>query len=164
MGGQSFSTGGNYQIVLPGSATDCDTLVNLTLTVWPTQASISANICSNQPYYFGGRNLNVSGVYRDTLINILGCDSIVTLTLTVNPSYQNSISVVQCAGTPYLFGGQFLNASGTYNQSFTTMVGCDSVVQLNLVLSDSLLINSQGGVNGFRCLMKTLCKNALFGV
>jgi hypothetical protein len=73
----------------------------------------------------------------------------VTLTLIVNPSYQNSISVVQCAGTPYSFGGQFLNASGTYTQTFTSMAGCDSVVQLNLVLSDSLLINSQGGVNGF---------------
>jgi uncharacterized protein (TIGR02145 family) len=149
MGGQSFSAGGNYQVVLPGSATACDTLVNLTLNVWPTQASISANICSNQPYNFGGRNLNVSGVYRDTLINALGCDSIVTLTLTVNPSYQNSISVVQCAGTPFMFGGQFLNASGTYNQTFTSMAGCDSVVQLNLVVSDSLLINSESGVNGF---------------
>ncbi len=149
MGGQTFSTGGSYQVVLPGSANACDTMVNLTLTVWPTQASISANICSNQPYNFGGRNLNVSGVYRDTLINALGCDSIVTLTLTVNPSYQNSISVVQCAGTPYSFGGQFLNTSGTYNQTFTSMAGCDSVVQLNLIVSDSLLIYSEGGVNGF---------------
>jgi hypothetical protein len=145
----NFSTGGNYQIILPGSGNVCDTLIYLSLSFLSTQSSITANTCSNQPYYFGGRNLNVSGVYRDTLINALGCDSIVTLTLTVNPSYQNSISVVQCAGTPYLFGGQFLNASGTYNQTFTSMVGCDSVVQLNLVLSDSLLINSQGGVNGF---------------
>jgi uncharacterized protein (TIGR02145 family) len=145
----NFSTGGNYQIILPGSGNVCDTLIYLSLSFLSTQSSITATTCSNHPYNFGGRNLNVSGVYRDTLINALGCDSIVTLTLTVNPSYQNSISVVQCAGTPYLFGGQFLNASGTYNQTFTTMVGCDSVVQLNLVLSDSLLINSQGGVNGF---------------
>jgi uncharacterized protein (TIGR02145 family) len=145
----NFSTGGNYQIILPGSGNVCDTLIYLNLSFLSTQSSITATTCSNHPYNFGGRNLNVSGVYRDTLINALGCDSIVTLTLTVNPSYQNSISVVQCAGTPYLFGGQFLNASGTYNQTFTSMVGCDSVVQLNLVLSDSLLINSQGGVNGF---------------
>jgi hypothetical protein len=48
-----------------------------------------------------------------------------------------------------MFGGQFLNASGTYNQTFTSMAGCDSVVQLNLVVSDSLLINSESGVNGF---------------
>ena len=145
----NFSTGGNYQIILPGSGNVCDTLINLNLSFLSTQSSITANTCSNQPYYFGGRNLNVSGVYRDTLSNALGCDSIVTLTLIVNPSYQNSISVVQCAGTPYSFGGQFLNASGTYTQTFTSMAGCDSVVQLNLVLSDSLLINSQGGVNGF---------------
>ncbi len=145
----NFSTGGNYQIILPGSGNVCDTLINLNLSFLSTQSSITANTCSNQPYYFGGRNLNVSGVYRDTLSNALGCDSIVTLTLIVNPSYQNSISVVQCAGTPYSFGGQFLNASGTYTQTFTSMAGCDSVVQLNLVLSDSLLINSQGDVNGF---------------
>jgi hypothetical protein len=149
MGGQTFSTGGNYQVVLPGSGTDCDTLVNLTLSVLPTQTSISATTCSNQPYSFDGQNLNVSGVYRDTLINVLGCDSVVTLNLTVRPAYSQTISVVNCPGTSYNFGNQVLTTSGIYTNTFSTIDGCDSVVQLNLTFADSIQIVAQGGLNGF---------------
>jgi hypothetical protein len=149
MGGQTLSTGGNYQVVLPGSGSDCDTLVNLTLSVLPTQTSISATTCSNQPYSFDGQNLNVTGVYRDTLFNILGCDSFVTLNLTVRPSYSQTISVVNCPGTSYNFGNQVLTTSGTYFNTFSTVGGCDSVVQLNLTFADSIRIVAQGGLNGF---------------
>ncbi len=149
MGGQTLSTGGNYQVVLPGSGTDCDTLVNLTLSVLPTQTSISATTCSNQPYSFDGQNLNVTGVYRDTLINVLGCDSVVTLNLTVRPAYSQTISVVNCPGTSYNFGSQVLTTSGTYTNTFSTVGGCDSVVQLNLTFADSIQIMAQGGLNGF---------------
>jgi hypothetical protein len=149
MGGQTFSTGGSYQVVLLGSGTDCDTLVNLTLSVLPTQTSISATTCSNQPYGFDGQNLNLSGVYRDTLFNILGCDSVVTLNLTVRPAYSQTISVVNCPGTSYNFGNQVLTTSGTYFNAFSTLGGCDSVVQLNLTFADSIRIVAQGGLSGF---------------
>jgi uncharacterized protein (TIGR02145 family) len=149
MGGQTLSTGGNYQVVLPGSGTDCDTLVNLTLSVLPTQTSILATTCSNQPYSFDGQNLNLSGVYRDTLFNILGCDSVVTLNLTVRPAYSQTISAVNCPGTSYNFGNQVLTTSGTYFNTFSTLGGCDSVVQLNLTFADSIRIVAQGGLNGF---------------
>jgi hypothetical protein len=149
MGGQTLSTGGNYQVVLPGSGSACDTLVNLTLSVLPTQTSISATTCSNQPYGFDGQNLNVSGVYRDTLINVLGCDSFVTLNLTVRPAYSQTISVVNCPGTFYNFGNQVLTTSGSYTNTFSTVGGCDSVVQLNLTFADSIQIVAQGGLNGF---------------
>jgi len=149
LGGQTLSTGGNYQVVLPGSGSDCDTLVNLTLSVLPTQTSISATTCSNQPYSFDGQNLNVSGVYRDTLINVLGCDSFVTLNLTVRPAYSQTISVVKCLGTSYNFGNQVLTTSGTYTNTFSTVGGCDSVFQLNLTFADSIRIVAQDGLSGF---------------
>jgi hypothetical protein len=149
LGGQTFSTGGNYQVVLPGSGSDCDTLVNLTLSVLPTQTSISAITCSNQPYSFDGQNLNVSGVYRDTLYNVLGCDSVVTLNLTVQPAYSQTLAVVNCPGTSYNFGSQVLTTSGTYTNTFSIVGGCDSVVQLNLTFADSIRIVALGGLNGF---------------
>jgi uncharacterized protein (TIGR02145 family) len=149
MGGQTFSTGGNYQVVLPGSGSDCDTLVNLSLSVLPTQTSISATTCSNQPYGFDGQNLNVTGVYRDTLVNVLGCDSVVILNLTVRPSYSQTLVVVNCPGTSYNFGNQVLTTSGTYTNAFSTVSGCDSVFQLNLTFADSIRIVAQGGLNGF---------------
>ena len=49
----------------------------------PIGATINASICSDSSYNFNGVNLNTSGVYHDTLTGSSGCDSIVTLALTV---------------------------------------------------------------------------------
>ena len=36
--------------------------------------------------FFAGNNITTSGTYYDTLNNAVGCDSIVTLNLTINTS------------------------------------------------------------------------------
>lgn len=51
----------------------------------PTSASVSANICSGSSYTVGTHTYSAQGTYYDTLTNIGGCDSIVTLHLSVNP-------------------------------------------------------------------------------
>ncbi len=54
--------------------------------------SLSATICQGNVYTFAGQALTVAGTYRDTLNASTGYDSIVTLTLTVNPALNLSIS------------------------------------------------------------------------
>lgn len=49
-------------------------------------SSITEAICSNETYTFNGVDLNTPGVYKDTLVAQDGCDSVVTLTLSVNPA------------------------------------------------------------------------------
>jgi len=64
----------------------CDSIITLNLTVRPvSSSSITQSICQGNSYQFGGLLRNTSGVYLDTIANSLGCDSIVTLNLTVNP-------------------------------------------------------------------------------
>ena len=53
--------------------------------VVPTETSIQDTICIGNSYTFDNQALTTSGVYRDTLQNILNCDSVVTLNLTVLP-------------------------------------------------------------------------------
>ncbi|MGN0236023.1 MAG: hypothetical protein ACI4BD_06930, partial [Paludibacteraceae bacterium] len=64
------------------------------LTVNPILTeSIAATICEGETYTFGARNLTAAGDYTDTLASVVtGCDSIVTLTLTVNPILTESIA------------------------------------------------------------------------
>ena len=54
------------------------------LFVMPTQFTLTDTICDGLTYQFGNQTLNQSGVYIDSLTNFFGCDSIVTLNLTVN--------------------------------------------------------------------------------
>jgi len=148
--GRTLTTSGNYQGIRPGTGGACDSLINLNLTVLPAQTILPAvNRCSNQPYVFNGLSLTTSGVYRDTLVNSLGCDSFLVLNLTVNPAYTHTRSWVICPGSTYSFGNQTLTTSGNYTHTFTTQQGCDSLVNLTLTVADSVTISSSTGVNGF---------------
>ena len=150
LGNQSYTTSGTYQGRNFGTGGACDTLITMNLNVIPTQTILPAvTTCSNQPFSFNGLSLSTSGTYFDTLINSLGCDSILQLNLTVNPAYNQNQSVVICPGTTYSFGGQNLSSSGTYSHTYTTANGCDSLVQLNLSVADSVSIQSSNGSNGF---------------
>lgn len=51
----------------------------------PAHHTFSKTICHNEPFQFDGKALNENGVYYDTLTAANGCDSVITLDLTVLP-------------------------------------------------------------------------------
>jgi uncharacterized protein (TIGR02145 family) len=149
LGTQSYSSSGTFQGRLVGVGGECDTLITLNLSVIPRQVSLPpVTTCSNQPYSFNGLLLSASGTYYDTLSNSLGCDSILQLNLTVLPSYNQIQNIVICSGTTYLFGGQNISSTGTYNHTYSTSIGCDSIVQLNLSVVGTITISSANNLNG----------------
>jgi hypothetical protein len=83
-GTQTLTTPGEYTEVFE-SVNGCDSTVVLTLTVNPVyDETIEVTIHEDElPYIFGGESLNESNVYTKTFASVAGCDSIVTLTLTV---------------------------------------------------------------------------------
>jgi uncharacterized protein (TIGR02145 family) len=149
LGNQSYTTSGTFQGRRFGTGGACDTLITLHLNVLPRQTNPSVTVCSNQPYPFNGLQLNTSGVYLDTLVNILGCDSIVQLNLTVNPAYNQNLTMTICAGGSLQFGSQNLTVAGNYTNTFVSSRGCDSLVNLSLNVSNSTTIVSSNGQNGF---------------
>jgi hypothetical protein len=54
--------------------------------------TISENIGTGDSFLFNGIQRTLSGVYHDTLVNYLGCDSFLTLNLSVQP---NSIQDIE---------------------------------------------------------------------
>ncbi len=89
-----------------------------------TSSSFAQAICSNQTYTFNGVALNTAGVYKDTLVADNGCDSVITLTLTVNPApvvnlggpYSQCGSVVLDAGN---LGSTYLWSDNSTAQTLT---------------------------------------------
>src|SRR5690606_28554305 len=83
--GRNITAAGSYAVVLSGSA-GCDSVVNLHLSVAePTFNHATAQICSaDLPYSWNGLNIMQAGVYRDTLLNAAGCDSIISLSLALS--------------------------------------------------------------------------------
>ena len=111
----------------------CDSTVTLSLTVLPlVESAVEASVCEGSAYVFNGDSLYLPGIYTANYISVNGCDSTVTLTLTVLPDVSSGLNAVTCANEPYLFGGLALTASGVYEFNYTASNGCDSVLTLNL--------------------------------
>jgi hypothetical protein len=83
--GATLNTAGSYKDTLT-SANGCDSVVTLTLVVNSTKAtSLNQSICQGSSFTFNGQTLTAAGTYKDTLTSATGCDSVITLNLTVNP-------------------------------------------------------------------------------
>lgn len=102
---------GTYFVVKYLGAAGCDTVSNLTDTVWvhfgENDTTINANICTGETYNFLGQALNTAGTYDTVLTNQLGCDSSVTLHLSINPLPVALINgenpAYTCEGKAYIF-------------------------------------------------------------
>jgi gliding motility-associated-like protein len=158
-GGNNLTTAGTYTETFQ-TISGCDSTVNLTLVVNPTfSSSTNLDICQGTTTQFYGQTLSTSGTYSHALQAVNGCDSIVSINLTVNPVFSSSSSLTICQGTTTQFYGQTLSTSGTYSHTLQAVTGCDSIVTLNLtVLSSSITLSSsivqgniscQGDTSGF---------------
>ncbi|OFX28312.1 MAG: hypothetical protein A2033_18900, partial [Bacteroidetes bacterium GWA2_31_9] len=136
-GTQTLTSAGIYNETF-ASINGCDSVVTLTLSMLPSYATLqSATICNGDSYTFGTQTLTIAGVYNETFTAVDGCDSLVTFTLTVSPTYATLSEVEVCDGDSYTFGTQTLTTTGVYNETFTTINGCDSVVTLTFTVNST---------------------------
>lgn len=134
-GGKTLKQAGTYASWFTNHY-GCDSLVTLKLSVNPkSYSSVSATICNGTSYLFGGKSLNKAGTYYNTLKNVNGCDSVITLTLKVNPTSTGIVNAAMCDGSTYTFGGKTLTQSGIYYNTVANQYGCDSVITLYLVVN-----------------------------
>jgi hypothetical protein len=131
---------GIYKQKLLSAATGCDSLVTLNLTVEPIRrTNVFDTICQGNTYTLNGIAYNRSGLYTDTLSSrVTGCDSIVSLYLTVRDAIRRELTEVICYGETYTFGSKTLNTSGIYIDTLQNSKGCDSIVTLNLTAKPEL--------------------------
>jgi len=77
-----------------------------------------------------------SGIYTFVTVNVLGCDSVAILELTINSSTTSTSSVVKCDSS-YLWNGINYLTTGIYSSVLVNSVGCDSTAFLNLTINNS---------------------------
>ena len=112
-----------------GASAAVDTLV----TVVSVENSISSIVCDS--YTWNNTTYNESGIYTQQFQTVNGCDSIVTLHLTVNHSDATDLYATACDS--YEWNGTTYTESGDYPLYLTNATGCDSVVTLHLTVNHS---------------------------
>ncbi len=137
-GGINYTTSGTYRDTIP-ARNGCDSIIILELTVHPTaQTLVEQEICEGSSFVFGGQSYNTSGTYHDTLATQHGCDSVITLMLSVLDQFETDIAAQICVGDEYVFGGNTFTQSGIYRDTFSSVDGCDSIIILDLAVVDEI--------------------------
>ena len=121
-----------YYVTINNGISSCQDSV--TVTVLPTSAlAIDTAVCDSM--FFAGNNITTSGLYYDTLTNAVGCDSVVTLNLTIHNSIATTDSLVRCDSA--IWNGNVYDTSGIYIDTLQTVHGCDSIVTMDLTINYS---------------------------
>ncbi len=132
----------------------CDSTVRLHLTITEMfTATDEKTICENDlPYPWNGETFDAAGEKTVTLTASNGCDSVVTMTLTVNPNTAETItaSIIENE-LPYRLNDSTYSTTGSYTQKLTNANGCDSIITLNLTVYE----------NQFATANKTICASEL---
>ena len=106
---------------------------------WNSYIEIDTNIESCHSFYWSQTNQNylISGIYEDTLLDNLGCDSIVTMNLTINNSNTATDVQTACDSYTWINGVTYTSSNNTATDTLTNTNGCDSIVTLNLTINNS---------------------------
>lgn len=133
--GQTYTQSGAYTYQTL-NATGCESIANLNLVInGGAETSFTVNACGSYTWSVNGQTYTQSGSYTEVLSTLAGCDSVVTLNITIEPEYNILLNQSICEGQEYYFEGLSYTQSGTYVSELTTLAGCDSTVTLNLTVN-----------------------------
>ena len=123
--GRKYMQEGFYRVFRGTSYGGCDSTVYLDLKVIAKERdTISAYICQGEEYEFNGQIYTKTGKPRTKYVSSCGCDSIVTLFLTVaNSSINDSIEL--CSGDDLVFDYSVSDAEFT---SYQVLFSADAKV------------------------------------
>lgn len=128
--GTPVAVAGVYPVLLQ-SISGCDSLVTTYLNVNPTYSTfLNPVICQNQTYTFpNGIADDSAGIFIFHFTTIKGCDSMITVNLTVNLTYLVYVNVDICQGqTHTLPNGNVVNTTGVYSVLLNSINACDSTI------------------------------------
>lgn len=96
------------------------------------------NACDSYFWAADNNTYTTTGTYSTTVVGANGCDSVLTLELTVNTSVVGGTdTIVTCDSYNWAVNGMDYIATGIYTDTLSTVLGCDSLVMLNLTINTS---------------------------
>ena len=133
--GKEYNATGEYTYTTV-AANGADSIVTLDLTVLPEVpvTNEKAAVCYGETYTWQGQEYTASGEYSVTLQDVNGCDSVITLTLTVYPQTPATTEEVTVKfGETYEWHDVTYAESGEYTITLQDENGCD--YQATLILT-----------------------------
>lgn len=129
VGNSIYKTAGTYTDRLI-STKGCDSIITTFLSVLnPSSFVQELNLCKGDSIKIGKNVYKNPGFYTDTLVNKVGCDSVLLTRIRLldvpAPKIQN---VAICEGDSLKVGPKFYKLAGTYIDTIQSTNGCDSMI------------------------------------
>ena len=106
----------------------------------PTAGTFDTTLCNGTSFNFNGtlyNGSNLSGI--ETITNVMGCDSFVTVTVTELPQITGTFDTTICSSSSFVYNGTTYNANNPNGtEIFLSKNGCDSIVSVTITESPLL--------------------------
>ncbi len=144
---ETYIESGEYQQTFT-AANGCDSVVTLHLTINHSNTGTDEQVaCDSYTWIDGNTYTESTNGPTFTLSNVEGCDSVVTLHLTINQSLTERVEIEACDS--YEWNGETYAESGDFVQTLQTVNGCDSVVTLHLTVNRNTGIDTQRACDSY---------------
>ncbi|MBK7692735.1 MAG: gliding motility-associated C-terminal domain-containing protein [Saprospiraceae bacterium] len=131
--GQTLTESGTYPFTIRNAA-GCDSIIILNLSINSNQQISSVASCDPYRWDVDGQNYALSGRYLRTFTNAQGCDSIHILDFKRLPSHLINEKAEVCGPFYWNVTNTLLDQSGQYSHPLQTTEGCDSLLNLELII------------------------------
>lgn len=156
--GVTYTSSTNSPVHYLTNAEGCDSIVSLDLTISvSTTGTDSISTCSAYTWIDGVTYNSSNNSATHVITNAEGCDSIVSLDLTINSSYSTIDYLEACESYTWIDGNTYFSSNNTATHLLNTIHGCDSLVTLDLIINnvsdltitseDTILIANNTGAN-----------------
>jgi hypothetical protein len=155
--GQTYTSSTTSATHILQNVVGCDSIVHLNLIIHPSYNLINTiEACGSYPWIDGQTYYNSTNTPTVSYTTIHGCDSIITLHLTIHPIYSLVVSILACGPYSWINGITYSSGTNTPTVFLTSTNGCDSTITLNLSIesidlsiseSNGTLTANQAGVN-----------------
>lgn len=103
-----------------------------------TYSEIEIEACDAYNSPSGNYTWIETGIYNDTIQNVVECDSIITIDLTINESKTYTDVRLSCIPVEWIDGITYSESNNTAFVNLMTTEGCDSLITLDLIISDEI--------------------------
>lgn len=119
----------------PGGAAAGNGLVTITYTFNTFTGTDVQTACNSFTWIDGNTYTSNNNTAIDTVVSVAGCDSIVTLNLTIVNSTTGTDVQTACDSYTWIDGITYTASNNTATDTLTNIAGCDSVVTLDLTIN-----------------------------
>src|SRR5690554_5482944 len=140
VGTNTYSISGDYTDVLTNQD-GCDSIVITNLTVMPQITGVDTQIACNSFTWIDGNTYTSSNnTATHTIVGgaVNGCDSIVSLDLTIHDVVYGTDTQIACHSFTWIDGNTYTSSNNTATHTIVggAVNGCDSIVSLDLTIHD----------------------------